>query len=289
MRVHQLAKEYDKKSSDFLTEIQGYGIDASSHLSGLNDDEVATIRQKIGIKEVAIKLENEVLVRQICNQAGKSEEHFATYSDEDRLEEEPKKDDWTLGSEDSVVEPPKVSIPSEEVQETVATNVKAAGDAREKYADTVKNITENQEDWHVVTPKKEDIELVEDTSSLVLEDLSVDVPDDIPEDVEEESKTEEFNGVEVDEQLNPVDEMEDGEEETDTELSFGQKAFAKAKVEEETEDVTEDWSSMKELARQDDDAEWTKKVLEADAKIAVQEVIVEKPTGFWSWLTGLFT
>ena len=83
--------------------------------------------------------------------------------------------------------------------------------------------------------------------------------------------------------------MEDGEEETDTELSFGQKAFAKAKAEEETEDATEDWSSMKELARQDDDAEWTKKVVEADAKIAVQQVIVEKPGSFWKWLKGLFS
>ena len=234
MRVHQLAKEYDKKSSDFLTEIQGYGIDASSHLSGLNDDEVATIRQKIGIKEVAIKLENEVLVRQICNQAGKSEEHFATYSDEDRLE----------GEEDTAVN----------------VNVKTAGDAREKYADTVKNITENPDDWHVVTPKKEDAEPVEDTSSLVLEDLSVDAPDDLPEDVEEESETEEFNGVEVDEQLNPVDEMEDGEEETDTELSFGQKAFAKAMESENDEDAVE-----------------------------IQEVIVERPKGFWGWFKGLFS
>ena len=272
MRVHQLAKEYDKKSSDFLTEIQGYGIDASSHLSGLNDDEIATIRQKIGIKEVAIKLETEVTRRQVGG-----DREFQTYSDEDRLEEEPKKDDWTLGSEDSIVESPKVGIPTEEIQESLATNTKTAGDAREKYADTVKNITENPEDWHVATPEPES----EDASSLVLEDL--------PEDVEEESETEEFNGVEVDKQLNPVDEMEDGEEETDTDLSFGQKAFAKAKAEEETEDTTESWSSMKELARQDDDAEWTKKVLEADAKNTVQEVIVERPKGFWGWFKGLFS
>jgi dihydroxyacetone kinase DhaKLM complex PTS-EIIA-like component DhaM len=86
MRVHQLAKEYDKKSSDFLTEIQGYGINVFSHLSGLSDDEVATIRQKIETKEVAIKLETEVTKRQ-------------------------------------------VGVSSEEVQEALATNVKAAGEA----------------------------------------------------------------------------------------------------------------------------------------------------------------
>ena len=94
----------------------------------------------------------------------------------------------------------------------------------------------------------------EDTSSLVLEDLSDDLP-------EEEPKTEEFNGVEVDEQLNPVDEMEDGEEEIDTELSFGQQAFAKAK----------------EFENDD------------NAKIEIQEVEVEKPRSFWGWLVSLFT
>ncbi len=114
----------------------------------------------------------------------------------------------------------------------------------------------------------------EDTSSLVLEDLS----DDLPEDVEEEPKTEEFNGVEVDEQLNPVDEMEDGEIEIEE-----QKEMTSA--EKETEDATDSW---KELARQDDNAEWTKKVIEADAKIAVQQVIVERPTGFFGWIRGLF-
>jgi translation initiation factor IF-2 len=143
----------------------------------------------------------------------------------------------------------------------------------------------------------------EDTSSLVLEDLS----DDLPEDVEEEPKTEEFNGVEVDEQLNPVDEMEDvverpveidasfienksetTEQDDKIEVTEEEKQKEMISAEKETEDATEAWSSMKELARQDDDAEWTKKVLEADAKIAVQKVIVEKPKGFWSWLKSIF-
>ena len=52
-------------------------------------------------------------------------------------------------------------------------------------------------------------------------------------------------------------------------------------AEKETGDATEVW---KGLARQDDDAEWTKKVLEEDAK----KVIVEKPKGFWSWLKSIF-
>jgi hypothetical protein len=200
MRVHQLAKEYDKKSSDFLTEIQGYGINVFSHLSGLSDDEVATIRQKIETKDVAIKLETEVTKRQVGG-----DREFETYTDEDRLEEEPKKDNWTLGSEDSVVDPPKVGVSSEEVQESLATNIKAAGEAREEYAKTSKAISEDPENWAT---------------------LSVD----------------------------------DGE--SDTDLSFGQKAFAKAKAEEK---IT------------------TKDIIDAP------EVEVERSSGFFGWLKGLFS
>jgi hypothetical protein len=159
MRVHQLAKEYDKKSSDFLTEIQGYGINVFSHLSGLSDDEVATIRQKIETKEVAIKLETEVTKRQ-------------------------------------------VGVSSEEVQEALATNVKAAGEAREEYAKTSKAISEDPENWAT---------------------LSVD----------------------------------DGE--SDTDLSFGQKAFAKA------EETTKEGATE------------------------IQEVEVERSSGFFGWLKGLFS
>jgi len=203
MRVHQLAKEYDKKSSDFLTEIQGYGINVFSHLSGLSDDEVATIRQKIGTKDVAIKLETEVTKRQVGG-----DREFETYSDEDRLEEEPKKDNWTLGSEDSVVELPKVSISTEEIQETLATNIKAAGEAREEYAKTSKAISEDPEKWAVLSTEN----------------------------------------------------IDDGE--SDTDLSFGQKAFAKAKAEEKI--ITEDI-------------------------INAPEVEVEKSTGIFGWLKGLFS
>ena len=179
MRVHQLAKEYDKKSSDFLTEIQGYGINVFSHLSGLSDDEVATIRQKIETKEVAIKLENEVLERQT-----------------------EKKDDWTLGSGDVVVEGDKIGIDTEKIQEALATNIEAAGKAREEYAKTSKAISEDPENWATLS-------------------------------------------------------ADDGE--SDTELSFGQKAFAKA------EETTKEGATE------------------------IQEVEVERSTGFFGWLKGLFS
>ena len=211
MRVHELAKDFDMSSSKLVEEIKGYGIVVKSHLSGLDDDQVASIRQKHIMGQVAIRLENELQER-------KKEEDLCTIT----------------------------SVDAEILRE----------------------------EEMIPLPEPES----EDTSSLVLEDLS----DDLPEDVEEEPKTEEFNGVEVDEQLNPVDEMEDGETEVEE-----QKEMTSAKK--ETEDATEAWSSMKELARQDDDAEWTKNVTEAEERNkAKQEVIVEKSKGFWGWLKNIF-
>ena len=68
--------------------------------------------------------------------------------------------------------------------------------------------------------------------------------------------------------------------ETDEELSFGQKAFAKAEEIKSAEDET--FEKLQEDA-------WAKKIKEADRKIAEQSVIVEKPSGFWGWLKGLFS
>ena len=141
------------------------------------------IRNKLDTRQVAIDLENELLERKI----GVKE----PLEDSDR-------DDWTLGSEDTAVEPEKVGVATEDIQEVLATNVKTAGDAREKYAETVKNIVENPEDWSSST------------------------------------------------------------------------------------------------ARQDDDKEWVEKVTDADvwADSKIEEgkdVEVEKSTGFWGWLKGLFT
>jgi len=249
MRVHQLAKEYDKKSSDFLKEIQGYGIIASSHLSGLSDDEVSLIRQNIETKKIVPKLENELLERQVKE---RRDGEFSTFSDEDRLEgfegeskitinkiegseisdvdsseEEPAVFDIEAKnltgetSEDSVVETGKVGIPSEEVQEALATNIKTAGQAREEYAKTSKAIVEDPENWHVLDPKTG-------------ESMHKEPTDD-----------------------------------ADSELSFGQKAFSKAEKD-----------RVKALREEEIKA---KEILKA------QEVIVEKPSGFFGWLKGLFS
>ena len=51
MRVHELAKEYGIKSTEFVDIIQEFGIDIKSHLSSLDDTQVATVRNQMDIKE----------------------------------------------------------------------------------------------------------------------------------------------------------------------------------------------------------------------------------------------
>ena len=53
MRVHELAKEFGVKSTDFVDIIQGFGISVSSHLSGLDNAQVSDIRHKMIIKKEA--------------------------------------------------------------------------------------------------------------------------------------------------------------------------------------------------------------------------------------------
>ena len=47
MRVHALAKEYGIKSTEFVDIIQGFGVGIKSHLSVIDDGQVADIRQKM--------------------------------------------------------------------------------------------------------------------------------------------------------------------------------------------------------------------------------------------------
>ena len=51
MRVYELAKEYDIKSTKFVEIIQDFGVDIKSHLSVLDDIQVATIKQNLAEKE----------------------------------------------------------------------------------------------------------------------------------------------------------------------------------------------------------------------------------------------
>ena len=131
MRVHELAKEYNIKSTDFVDIIQEFGIDIKSHLSTLDDAQVADIRQKLEDK--------------------KKEEEAA--ADQNVVSN----DAWALGSEDSSVEP-ETTVSIAEVEKEIASNIKAAGAAREQYAETVKAIASDPEQWSTPTAKTEPLE-----------------------------------------------------------------------------------------------------------------------------------
>lgn len=55
MRVHELAKEYGIKSTEFVDVIQGFGLDIKSHLSSLDDAQVSDIRHKMSIKDQQVR------------------------------------------------------------------------------------------------------------------------------------------------------------------------------------------------------------------------------------------
>jgi translation initiation factor IF-2 len=188
MRVHELAKDFDMSSSKLVEEIKSYGIVVKSHLSGLDDDQVASIRQKHIMGQVVIKLETDLQERQ-----------------KEKTEEENNSGgiSGTMTETSGDVTAEQVSM--EEVEKEIAKNVEAAGKAREEYAKSKP----------VVLGEDEEITLTES-------------------DLDEES----------------FDEYED------TDLSFGQKAFAKA---------------------------------EEGATTVIQEVEVERSTGFFAWLKRLFS
>ena len=119
MRVHELAKEYGIKSTDFVDIIQEFGINIKSHLSSLDDAQVSDIRFKIALKEENEKDDVEVT---------------STIPETSSIGD-------TIGSEDTVVESTE-SVNLEEVSQEITANAKAAAEAREKYAESVASINE---------------------------------------------------------------------------------------------------------------------------------------------------
>jgi hypothetical protein len=51
MRVHELAKEYKIKSTDFVDIVQSFGINIKSHLNSLDEAQIADIRFKMDMKD----------------------------------------------------------------------------------------------------------------------------------------------------------------------------------------------------------------------------------------------
>ena len=67
MRVHELAKEYSIKSTEFVDIIQEFGFDIKSHLSSLDDAQVADIRYKMELKQNPVEetVEEEITIEEI--------------------------------------------------------------------------------------------------------------------------------------------------------------------------------------------------------------------------------
>lgn len=58
-----------------------------------------------------------------------------------------KKDEWTLGS-GSTIEILLDRVPLEEIEKEIEINIRAASQAREEYAKTVRSIMDDPENWH---------------------------------------------------------------------------------------------------------------------------------------------
>lgn len=61
MRVHELAKKYEKTNKEFLDLIKLWGIEGKSHLSGLTEEEVAIVLDKMEGKNLILKNQKTLL------------------------------------------------------------------------------------------------------------------------------------------------------------------------------------------------------------------------------------
>ena len=165
MRVHALAKEYGIKSTEFVDIIQGFGIGVKSHLSVIDDAQVADIRYKMENREEFLKEHSVEKTELELTESDLDEESFDEYDDgsgeetvitEDEWElteseevdkllvpdvEEEKTDDWEMTETSGDTSAEQVSIA--EVAKEIDKNIEIAGRAREEYA---KNLRARQEE-----------------------------------------------------------------------------------------------------------------------------------------------
>ena len=165
MRVHALAKEYGIKSTEFVDIIQGFGIGVKSHLSVIDDAQVADIRYKMENREEILKEHSVEKTELELTESDLDEESFDEYDDgsgeetvitEDEWElteseevdkllvpdvEEEKTDDWEMTETSGDTSAEKLSIA--EVTKEIDRNIEIAGRAREEYA---KNVRARQEE-----------------------------------------------------------------------------------------------------------------------------------------------
>ena len=160
MRVHALAKEYGIKSTEFVDIIQGFGIGVKSHLSVIDDAQVADIRYKMENREGILKEHSVEKTELELTESDLDEESFDDYDDgsgeetvltEDEWElteseevdkllvpdvEEEKTDDWEMTETSGDTSAEQVSIA--EVAKEIDKNIEIAGRAREEYAKSVR-------------------------------------------------------------------------------------------------------------------------------------------------------
>ena len=165
MRVNALAKEYGIKSTEFVDIIQGFGIGVKSHLSVVDDAQVADIRYKMENREEILKEHSVEKTELELTESDLDEESFDEYDDgsgeetvitEDEWElteseevdellvpdaEEEKTDDWEMTETSGDTSAEQVSIA--EVAKEIDKNIEIAGRAREEYA---KNVRARQEE-----------------------------------------------------------------------------------------------------------------------------------------------
>ena len=160
MRVHALAKEYGIKSTEFVDIIQGFGIGVKSHLSVIDDAQVADIIYKMENREEILKEHSVEKTELELTESDLDEESFDEYDDgsgeetvitEDEWElteseevdkllvpdvEEEKTDDWEMTETSGDTSAEQVSIA--EVAKEIDKNIEIAGRAREEYAKSVR-------------------------------------------------------------------------------------------------------------------------------------------------------
>ena len=100
MRVHELAKEFGIKSTEFVDIVQGFGVNISSHLSGLDNAQVSDIRHKMILRKefeseniddmnpIAVDESSKVLLP--TNDGGETPQEFNARRREEIIEEKKK-------------------------------------------------------------------------------------------------------------------------------------------------------------------------------------------------------
>ena len=124
MRVYQFAKLMNKDSGDFIHELKTiFNFDIKSHLSNISSEQMEEVKDFYK-KEIPTS-------PKISDMIGKEDEGTIHH-------QEAMKDTFNM-------------------DENIKTNTKTAGEAREQYAKTVKNIAENPKNWSNLDANRQEV------------------------------------------------------------------------------------------------------------------------------------